>query len=126
MAKANVKGVAGVNSQSALHPRKLFVSGLPKISTDAEIEERITELETAFRKYGGPQGGTPEVIAPVNSTFAFVELESSSQADLAMTEMQTSYRMNRARRSRHEVLQEERRNKLGGGGGGRKESHDWD
>ncbi len=45
---------------------------------------------------------------PTNSTFAFVELESERQTDLALQEMQASYRMSRARRSKREAMQEEK------------------
>lgn len=106
MAKADVSGIAGVNSYSSHHPRKLFISSLSKIFAEAEVELRRAELERAFRKYGGDRG--VQVIVPTNSTYAFVEMESERQADLALNEMQSQYRLNRARRSRHEALQEER------------------
>ena len=86
--------------------RKLFISNLPKISTEAEVDVRRAELERAFRKYGGARGVT--CIVPTNTTFAFVEMETERQADLALAEMGSKYRMNRARRSRHEALQEAR------------------
>ena len=87
--------------------RKLFISGLQKISTQAEVDLRRAELERAFRKYGGTHGVT--CIVPKDTTFAFVEMESERQADLALSEMSTKYpRINRARRSRHEALQEKR------------------
>ena len=89
--------------------RKLFVSGLPRIQTEAEVDLRRAELERAFRKYGGDRGVT--CIVPTNTTFAFVEMETERMADLALEEMGDQYRINRARRSRHEALQEERAKK---------------
>eukprot|EP00980_Cylindrotheca_fusiformis_P004764 scaffold1019_cov123-Cylindrotheca_fusiformis.AAC.4 len=106
MAKGDLSGIPGVNSFNAIHPRKLFVSGLSKISTQGEVDIRRAELERAFRKYGGARGVT--CIVPTNTTFAFVEMENERMADLALSEMSDKYRMNRARRSRHEALQEER------------------
>jgi chemotaxis protein histidine kinase CheA len=106
LAKGDVSGVPGVNSFTSAHPRKLFVSGLAKISNQAEVELRRAELERAFWKYGGDRG--VQVIVPTHSTYAFVEMESERMADLALAEMADKYRLNRARRSRHEALQEER------------------
>lgn len=132
MAKGDLTGIAGVNTYNTLHPRKLFISRLTKIYTEPEVDLRRAELERAFRKYGGAQGVS--VIVPTNTTYAFVECESERQADLALTEMAGQYRMNRARRSKHEALQEERAAKeaakataaAGGGGGGKRETTDWD
>lgn len=131
MTKADVSGIAGVNSYSSHHPRKLFISGLSKIFAEAEVELRRAELERAFRKYGGDRG--VQVIVPTNSTYAFVEMESERQADLALSEMQSQYRLNRARRSRHEALQEERAAKeaaklaaVSGGVTAKKEGTGWD
>ena len=70
------------------------------------MDLRRAELERAFRKYGGDRGVI--CIVPTNVTFAFVEMETDRQADLALAEMSSKYRLNRARRSRHEALQEER------------------
>lgn len=106
MAKGDLSGVPGVNSFNAIHPRKLFVSGLSKIQTEAEVDVRRAELERAFRKYGGARGVT--CIVPTNTTFAFVEMENERMADLAMAEMSAKYKINRARWSRHEALQEKR------------------
>lgn len=105
-AREDLSGVAGVNWYDSLHPRKLFVSGLTKLYSAADIELRIATLERDFRKYGGDRG--VQVIAPPNATYAFVEMESEQQCDLALQEMGEQYRINRARRSRHEALQEER------------------
>jgi RNA recognition motif-containing protein len=104
--RGDLSHVAGVNMYSSLHPRKLFVSGLTKVHSDADVDLRRAELERAFRKYGGDRG--VQVIVPANATYAFVEMESERQADLALNEMSDNYRLNRARRSRHEALQEER------------------
>jgi len=104
--------------------RKLFISKLPKIHTDAEVDLRRAELERAFRKYGGDRGVT--VLIPKNSTFAFVEFESARQTDLALQDMAAQYRINRARRTRHEALQEERAAAEAAKGGKTKENADWD
>ena len=58
----------------------------------SEVDLRHAELERAFRKYSGDHG----IIAmiPMNQTFAFVELATEQQADLALQEMQDQYRMN--------------------------------
>jgi hypothetical protein len=72
---------------------------------------RRAELERAFRKYGGDHGVT--CIVPTNTTFAFVEMDSNRMADLAMAEMSNQYRLNRARRSRHEALKQDRIDKEG-------------
>lgn len=120
MAKNDVSGVAGVNSFNSLHPRKLFISGLTKIYKQAEIDLRRAELERAFQKYGGARGAY--VIVPTKSKFAFVEFESEQQAEQALNEMSQKYRLNRARRSKHEALQEERAAKEGKKPGGAKTS----
>lgn len=79
---------------------------MARISTQGEVDIRRAELERAFRKYGGARGVT--CIVPTNATFAFVEMENERMADQALREMSDKYRLNRARRSRHEALQEER------------------
>ena len=86
--------------------KKLFISGLSKIQTEPQVELRRAELERAFRKYGGDLGAI--VTVPTNTTFAFVEVENERMADVALNEMSNKYRLNRARRSKHEALQEER------------------
>mmetsp|Transcript_18007 Transcript_18007/g.25446 ORF Transcript_18007/g.25446 Transcript_18007/m.25446 type:complete len:579 (+) Transcript_18007:151-1887(+) len=106
MGKGDLSVVAGVNTFDALHPRKLFVSGLAKIFTEQEVDLRRAELERAFKKYGGAQGAV--VVVPTNSTFAFVELETDRQASQALTEMAGRYTLSRARRSKHEALLEKR------------------
>lgn len=118
-----LEGVAGVNLHSAVHPRRLFVSGLTKLFTDPEVDLRRAELERAFRKYGGLTGAVA-VSLKKNSTFAFVEFSTEGLADLAMLEMTKSgrYRVNKARRTRHEALQEEREAVKGEA----KEAVDWD
>ena len=122
-ANTDLSGVAGVNMYKQLHPRKLFVSNLPKLHSQPESDLRKAELERAFRKFGGAHGVT--VIAPLNSTFAFVEVETERQADLALQEMAAKYRLNRARRNRHEALKEERAAAETAGGKPR-ESSEWD
>lgn len=110
MTKADVSGVPGVNQFNAMHPRKLFVSGLSKIFTESDVDHRRAELERAFGKYGGSRG-VVQVIVPTNSTYAFVEMETEQLSEQALQEMAGTYRLNRARRSRHEALQEERAKK---------------
>lgn len=155
IAKGDLSGIAGVNVFSTLHPvsfknlalqsmqtrdaqvmvtntafahfplqKKLFISGLQRISTQAEVDLRRADLERAFRKYGGDHGVLTTL--PTNTTFAFVEFESERQADLALHEMQDHYRLNRARRSRHEALQEERAAADSAKQGDKKESTEWD
>jgi RNA recognition motif-containing protein len=102
----NTSHIPGVNIQSSLHDKKLFISGLPKISTEPQVELRRAELERAFRKYGGALGVT--VTCPPNCSFAFVEVESYRAADMAIREMSSKYTVNRARRSRHDALMEQR------------------
>mmetsp|Transcript_25265 Transcript_25265/g.41004 ORF Transcript_25265/g.41004 Transcript_25265/m.41004 type:complete len:603 (-) Transcript_25265:168-1976(-) len=121
----DLSGVAGVNIYSSVHPKKLFVSGLPKIHSDPEMDLRRAELERAFRKYGGPNGAVL-VSVQKDSTFAFVEVASEQQADLALVEMAGRYRVNKARRTKHEALMEERAAKEAAEKGGVKESVDWD
>ena len=122
MAGSDLSGVVGVNSHvfGGLHPKKLFVSGLSKLSDNASIELRQAELERAFKKYGGAQGAI--VIVPINSTYAFVELESERMTDLALTELQSTYRMNRARRSRQDIMKEQQAKEESKG----EASKDWD
>ena len=90
------------------------------------MEERRAELERAFRKYGGNHGAIATV--PTNQRYAFIELDTERQADLALQEMQDTYRLNRARISRHEALQEERAaaESAVANDGQKKESSDWD
>ena len=121
----DLSGVAGVNIYSSVHPKKLFVSGLPKIHSDPEMDLRRAELERAFRKYGGPNGAV-FVSVQKDSTFAFVEVASEQQADLALVEMAGRYRVNKARRTKHEALIEERAAKEAAEKGIVKESVDWD
>ncbi|KAL9185614.1 hypothetical protein ACHAXT_003391 [Thalassiosira profunda] len=126
MVGADLSSVAGVNLYSSVHPRKLFVSGLPKLHSDPEVDLRRAELERAFRKYGGPSGAV-SVSVQKGSTFAFVEVASEQQADLALLEMANRYRINKARRTKHEALMEERAAKEAlESGGVAKESVDWD
>lgn len=124
MASGDISGVAGVNMYSALHPKKLFVSGLTKLHSQPEVELRRAELERAFRKYGGAHGVA--VIAPLNATYAFVEVETERQADSALQEMASKYRLNRARRTKHEALQEERAAAEAANEGKLEESTEWD
>lgn len=125
MASADLINIPGVNSHISVHSKKLFVSGLPKIHSQPEIDLRRAELERAFRKYGGLQGVT--VICPPNSTFAFVEVETERAADNALREMIDKYpRINRARRSRHEALLEQRAAKEAESNGIAKETSEWD
>jgi len=106
MIKGEGDAVAGSENFDSVHPKKLFVQGLPKLTTEAEAIIRRAELERAFVKYGGKLGAI--VTAPLNCTFAFVELESQSQAEQALLEQSSNYRISKARRSRFEALQEQR------------------
>lgn len=96
---------------------------MPKIQTEAEVDIRRAELERAFRKYGGARGVT--CIVPTNTTFAFVEMENERMADLALAEMAGKYKMNRARWSRHEALQEKRAAEEAAKQGKSQESTSW-
>mmetsp|Transcript_19767 Transcript_19767/g.41383 ORF Transcript_19767/g.41383 Transcript_19767/m.41383 type:complete len:164 (+) Transcript_19767:27-518(+) len=123
------KSVTRKSSISNTHThaqRKLFLSNLPKLRTDPELDLRRAELERAFRKYGGPSGAVL-VSVQKHSSIAFVEVASEQLADLALVQMAGKYRITKARRTKHEALMEERakKEKEGGGGGG-KESVDWD
>ena len=122
-AKENAQ-VPGVDNFNSMHPRKLFVSGLPKLHLEADVDVRRAELERAFRKYGGDRGVS--VIAPLNATYAFVEMENERQADMALSEMSSQYRLNRARRTKHEALQEERAAKEAGKQLLNKDGTEWD
>jgi len=106
MAKGDLSNIAGYNTNYVPHPKKLFISGLSKIHTEPEVDLRRAELERAFKRYAGTHGVT--VIVPTNSTYAFVEVDTERKADLALKEMAGRYRLNRARRSRHELLMEKR------------------
>jgi hypothetical protein len=107
MANEDASAVPGVNSFDATHPRKLFIKGLKKIRSDADVEIRRAELERAFRKYGGARGVS--TIVGKNSTFAFVEMETERMATLALEEMRAVYpQMSKARRSKYEILMDER------------------
>lgn len=106
MAKEDISNVPGVKMHSKLHKTKLFISNLPKIYTETQIDLRRAELERAFRQYGGAHGVT--ALCPPNRSFAFVEVESYRAADMAVREMSDKYTVNRARMSRHEALMEER------------------
>ena len=88
------------------------------------MDERRAKLERAFRIYGGNHGAI--AIVPNEKVYAFIELHTERQADLALHEMQDKYRLNRARLSRHEALQEERAAaEAAANDGQEKESSDW-
>lgn len=106
MAKGDMSRVAGYKTFNSIHPRKLFISKLTKMRTDPEVDLRRSELEREFGQYGG---GRFTVSVQKHSTFAFVEFETERAADLALQEMQGQYRIDRARKTRHEILQEERK-----------------
>lgn len=117
MAKGDMSRVAGYKSFNSIHPRKLFISKLAKIKTDSEVDLRRSELEREFGQYGG---GRCSVSVQKHSTFAFVEFETERAADLALQEMQGQYRIDRARKTRHEILQEERKRQE------KKKESEWD
>eukprot|EP00804_Cyclotella_cryptica_P007272 CCRYP_017869-RA/>CCRYP_017869-RA protein AED:0.29 eAED:0.29 QI:0/-1/0/1/-1/1/1/0/123 len=94
----DLNGVAGVQSYSAAHPKKLFISAFSKLRSDPFVSCRIgTCVSEVWWSVGGVA-----VIVPKDTTFAFVE------SYLAMREMGDWYRVNKARRTKHEALMEER------------------
>mmetsp|Transcript_57723 Transcript_57723/g.140979 ORF Transcript_57723/g.140979 Transcript_57723/m.140979 type:complete len:550 (-) Transcript_57723:65-1714(-) len=117
--------VPGYKAFDAVHPRKLFLSGLPKIRTDREAEIRRAELDRQFMKYAGDRGVT--TIVPLHSSYAFVEFETERGADLALRELSGAlpYKINRARRSKHEALTEKREVEALAAEGKTKSSGDW-
>ena len=121
MAKEDLADVYGVNAYIGMHPKKLFIRGLPPIQSDAEVELRRAQLERAFRNYGGDRGVT--VTIPTQATFAFVECETEQLANRALEEMVGEYDIKRARRNRMEALLEERAAAAGKTG---KDSTEWD
>lgn len=88
--------IPGVPQGDSLHPRKLFIRRLTKLSTDSDLEKRRAMLERAFSRYGGRLGVTTWV--PKNRSYAFVEAETQEKADLAILEMGSSFCISRARR----------------------------
>lgn len=108
MVNEDVSGVAGVNTFDSVHPRKLFIQGMPKIRNDREVELRRAELERAFHLYGGARGVS--TLVPKNASYAFVEFETEQMCNHAMQEMAEKYpyKIGRARRSKHEALMEQR------------------
>jgi hypothetical protein len=115
MVKEDVSNIAGVNAYDSVHPKKIFVSGLRKIKTEQQVDIRRAELERVFRKYGGARGVS--CIVPKHSSYAFVEFESEHQCSVCVQEMPGTsfpYKINRARRTKHEALMEERAAKESG------------
>jgi Galactoside-binding lectin len=108
MVSEDVSGVAGVNTFDSVHPRKLFIQGMPKLRNDREVEIRRAELERAFHRYGGARGVS--TLVPKNASYAFVEFETEQMCNHAMQEMADKYpyKISRARRSKHEALMEQR------------------
>jgi hypothetical protein len=108
LVKGDISGVPGVNTFDSVHPRKLFIQGLPKIRNGREVELRRAELERAFRRFGGARGVSTTV--PPNSSYAFVEFETEQMCSQAVQEMADKYpyKISRARRSKHEALVEQR------------------
>lgn len=114
---AELAEVPGVNSFDATHPRKLFISKLSWISTATEVDYRKSQLYRVFRPYESGQHGPTVTVRP-RSSIALVEFTDERAADLALaqmgqghpvlTEMGPNYRLTRAKRSRHEALEEER------------------
>jgi hypothetical protein len=111
----DVSNIAGVNAYDSVHPKKVFISGLRKIRTEQQVDIRRAELERVFRKYGGARGVS--TIVPKHSSYAFVEFETEHQCSVAIQQMPGSsfpYKINRARRTKHEALMEERAAKESG------------
>ena len=106
MATSDLSNVFGIDLDVE-HPKKLFIRGLTRIFTESEVELRRAELERAFKNYGGALGVTVSVSK--NTTFAFVEVDSERQANLALTEMSNQYTISKARRTREESLMEKPR-----------------
>uniref|UniRef100_A0A7S1FPE0 Galectin n=1 Tax=Corethron hystrix TaxID=216773 RepID=A0A7S1FPE0_9STRA len=108
IAENNVKNIPGVNANSSIHQKKIFVSGLERIYTDEEADRRKTELERAFKLYAGTML-VPQVTVPL-AAFAFVELATAADTDDALKDasLLEQYRMNRARKTRNEILDEKR------------------
>lgn len=121
----DISGVAGANTYDSVHKKKLFISGLSKLHMDPEVDLRRAELERAFRKYGGRQG-LVTVSVQKNSTFAFVEVATEQQADLALLEMKDRYKLNKARRTKHEALIEKRAAEEAAASGKVTDTIDWD
>ena len=119
----DLNGVAGVATHGAVHPKKLFISGLRKLQSEPEVDLCRAELEWVFRKYGGLSGAVIVSIQK-NSTFAFVEVAPEQQADLALVQMASKYEVNMAQRTKHEALMEERATKEALAKGTTKESMD--
>lgn len=115
LAGEDVSNIAGVNAFDSVHPKKIFISGLPKIKTEKQVDIRRAELERVFRKYGGARGVS--TIVPKYSSYAFVEFETEHQCSVCIQQMPGSsfpYKINRARRTKHEALMEERAAKESG------------
>ena len=112
MAKEDISNVAGVNAYDSVHPKKLFISGLKKLRTDQQIEMRTATMEREFGKYGGPRG--VQTIVPKFSRYAFIEFETEQQCTVALQHLGSQYKLNRARRTKHEALTEERAEKESG------------
>ena len=108
----------------AVHPKKLFISSLRKLQSEPEVDLCRAKLERAFRRYDGPSGAVTVSIQK-NSTFAFVEVASEQQADLALVQMASKYKVNMARRTKHEALMKERAAKEALTKGTTKERVDW-
>lgn len=123
MVKEDVSNIAGVNAYDSVHPKKIFISGLRKIKTEQQVDIRRAELERVFRKYGGARGVS--CIVPKHSSYAFVEFETEQQCSVCVQQMPGTpfpYKINRARRTKHEALMEERAAKESGKG---QDGGDW-
>ncbi|KAG7343369.1 galactoside-binding lectin [Nitzschia inconspicua] len=123
MAKDDISSVAGVNTFDSVHPRKLFIQGLPKIRDDREVELRRAELERIFHRYGGARGVS--TLVPKNVGYAFVEFETDQMCNKAFQEMADKYpfKITRARRSKHEALMDKRAAEAAAGNA--KSAGDW-
>jgi Galactoside-binding lectin len=117
--------VAGYKAFDSVHPRKLFLSGLDKIRTERDAEIRRANLERQFMRYAGDRGVS--TIIPLHSTYAFVEFETERGADLALQELSGTlpYKINRARRSKHEALTEKREAETAAAQGKTQSTGDW-
>lgn len=99
----------GVNSSQALHPRKLFVSGLDKGDGSEGAQERTKAmLERDFKKYGDElHGAAVNVLG--GGSYALVMCGTEAKAGKAMAEMREKYkRLTRASKTAEERKEMER------------------
>jgi len=91
----NVEREKILGGNRRLHPRKLFITGLPRVDAQ-NIENVKGRMERAFYKYGGQHGA--KVVIQKGWTYAFVLLgnETLTKSAMADPELARTYRMQRA------------------------------